>query len=95
MAHDIDTILKEHLALPQGRAEVLSETNNQVFQVYDGDDARYILKCFDSRGIAAYRREVGMRECLERFSDIRFPKIIRNDNRRLICCTYYTRSCFS
>jgi len=78
MIHNIDAILKEHFDFPGERAEVLSETNNHVFQVTDVNDKRYILKCFDSRRSNAYRREVGMRDCLDNFSDIRFPKIIRN-----------------
>ena len=76
--NDLTEVLHNHLGLTARRIAPLSETNNQVFRVQASDNAQYLLKCFSVSRADAYQREVGMRECLAEFSDIRCPMIIRS-----------------
>ena len=75
--NDLTELLYDHLGLAARRIAPLSETNNQVFRVQARDNTQYLLKCFDASRADAYQSEVGMRECLAQFSDIRCPTIIR------------------
>jgi Ser/Thr protein kinase RdoA (MazF antagonist) len=53
----------------------LDSANNDVVRVNTGS-ASYILKRYEGNRHRAYEREVGMRECLRRFSRIEFPDIV-------------------
>lgn len=53
----------------------LESGNNDVLRVKTSG-ASYVLKCFGRDRYGAYEREVGMRECLRRFSHIQFPDIV-------------------
>jgi Ser/Thr protein kinase RdoA (MazF antagonist) len=68
--------LYELLGEEPRRITPLKSGNNGVFQVETGGGESYILKCFEEKRPGAYEREIGMRECLRRFSDVRYPRII-------------------
>jgi Ser/Thr protein kinase RdoA (MazF antagonist) len=72
----INAILGKLLKENPKRVISLDSNNNNVFKV-ETNRAVYILKCFEERGYGAFNREFGMRACLQQFSDIRFPSIIR------------------
>lgn len=76
MMSDLREVLDQHLGVTVQRIGPLSETNNQVFRVQAADNTQYLLKCFDASRADAYQREVGMRECLAQYSDIKSPAII-------------------
>jgi Ser/Thr protein kinase RdoA (MazF antagonist) len=78
MVHDPKKILNRKMGLPETQITPLSETNNQVFRVDSPGNPAYLLKRFGEGCSEAFQREVGMRECLRRFSDVRFPKIIQS-----------------
>ena len=53
----------------------LDSGNNDVLRVKT-NSASYVLKCFQRNRYRAYEREVCMRECIQRFSPIKYPCIV-------------------
>ncbi|MFW6115949.1 MAG: phosphotransferase family protein [Chloroflexota bacterium] len=53
----------------------LDSGNHDVARVTTGA-ASYVLKGFEGNRYGAYEREMGMRECLRRFSGLQFPRIL-------------------
>jgi len=74
----INLILQEMLDAKPEYVTPLTLSNNDVFAVRMDKETSYILKCFERNRYGACERELGMRECLRRFSDIAFPRIIKS-----------------
>lgn len=75
MMDNVNLALNEFLNESPIRVVALPSSNNDVHRIETGDTI-YILKSFRTERHRAYEREVGMRECLSRYSQIKFPEII-------------------
>ncbi len=72
---NVGLAINEFLEETPKRVVALHTSNNEVYRVETGA-ATYVLKGFRTERYGAYEREVGMRECLTNYSQIKFPEII-------------------
>ncbi len=73
--NNIHTAVREIIGEEPRRVACLDSGNNDVLRV-ETSSASYVLKCFERDQHRAYEGEIGMRECLRRFTRIAFPTIV-------------------
>jgi Ser/Thr protein kinase RdoA (MazF antagonist) len=73
--NNIHAAVREIIGEEPRRVACLDSGNNDVLRV-ETSRASYVLKCFERDQHRAYEGEIGMRECLRRFTRIAFPTIV-------------------